>query len=129
MAYNPQLYFPQNYQPMYQPQIPQMPQITQPQQAQQTKYVEVVPVDNIAEAETCPMAAGSSFLFFARDDSFIAVKSVGVNGQQSFSVFDKRPPAPAAPPFDPSAYVTMEELETRLASIIAPKRVKKEDVE
>lgn len=122
--YGYQQYQPQQYQP-----TPQMQQSGQMQQGQQqTKYVEVIPVDTVQEAESCPMAAGSSFLFFARDDSFIAVKSVGVNGQQSFSVFDKRPPAPAAPPFDPRDYVTKDELESRLAAILAPKRaIKKED--
>lgn len=117
-AYNP-------YQQQYQPQMQgaQMPSANQPQ----TKYVEVIPVDTVQEAESAPMAAGSSFLFFARDDSFIAVKSIGVNGQQSFNVFDKRPPAPVAPPFDPAAYVTKEELESRLAAILTPKKAKKED--
>ena len=40
--------------------------------------------------------------------------------------FDKRPPSPPAPVFDPAAYVTREELEKRIAEISAPKRVKKE---
>ena len=125
--------FPVGYQPygyQYQQQYQPAPQMQQPNGATQaqSKYVEVIPVDTVQEAEACPMAAGSSFLFFARDDSFIAVKSVGVNGQQSFSVFDKRPPAPVAPPFNPGDYVTKEELESRLAAILAPKRAaKKED--
>lgn len=125
VGYQPYGYqYPQQYQPT--PQVQQPGQMQQGQQ--QTKYVEVIPVDTVQEAEACPMAAGSSFLFFARDDSFIAVKSVGVNGQQSFSVFDKRPPAPVAPPFNPGDYVTKEELESRLAAILAPKRAaKKED--
>lgn len=99
--------------PQFQP--PQMGIQTQPQ----TKYVEVVPVNSVDEASSCPMAAGSSSLFFARDDSFIAVKSVGVNGQITFDVFDKRPPAPVSPPFDPSAYVTRDEIKTLVASAIA----------
>lgn len=132
----PQYPFPVGYQPFnpyqqYQQQYQPTPQMSPAQMAgtsqQQTKYVEVVPVDTVQEAEACPMAAGSSFLFFARDDSFIAVKSVGVNGQQSFSVFDKRPPAPVVPPFDPAAYVTKEELESRLAAILAPKRAQKKE--
>ena len=100
----------------YQQQYPQYQQYQQPTQA---KYVEVVPVDTEAEAENCPMAAGSSGVFFARNDSFIAVKSVGVNGQITFNVFDKRPPAPVAPPFDPSAYVTREEFDALVARFSA----------
>lgn len=125
VGYTPYGY--QQFQPQIAPQIApaQMPGTSQ----QQSKYVEVIPVDTVQEAEACPMAAGSSFLFFARDDSFIAVKSVGVNGQQSFSVFDKRPPAPVAPPFDPAAYVTKEELESRLAAVLTPKRATKKETE
>lgn len=114
MAYNPQLYYP--YQPY------------QPIQQTQNKYVEVVPVDTETEAENCPMAAGSSGVFFARNDSFIAVKTVGVNGQITFSVFDKRPPAPVKPPVDMTAYVTKEEFEARIAAL-SPKKSKKEDEE
>lgn len=115
--------FPANYQPynpyqQYQQFQPQ--QMQQPQQ--QTKYVEVIPVDTVQEAEACPMAAGSSFLFFARDDSFIAVKSVGVNGQTTFSTYDRRPPAPVAPPFDPSEYVRRDELEKLVAGLVAGQR-------
>lgn len=131
VGYQPYGY--QQYQQQFQPQqyqpAPQMSPSQMSGSQQQTKYVEVIPVDTVQEAEACPMAAGSSFLFFARDDSFIAVKSVGVNGQQSFSVFDKRPPAPVAPPFDPAAYVTKEELEGRLAAILAPKRATKKEAE
>lgn len=119
VGYNPYAY--QQYQQQYQPG----PQIQQ--QGQQTKYVEVIPVDTVQEAEACPMAAGSSLLFFARDDSFIAVKSVGVNGQNNFDVYDKRPPAPVAPPFDPAVYVTKDELERRLAAILVPKTTMKKD--
>lgn len=113
MAYNPALYYPQSYQPYpaYQPQQMQ-------QQSQPSKYVEAVPVDTEAEAENCPMAAGTSAVFFARNDSFIAVKAVGVNGQVSFSVFDKRPPAPEAPVFDPSAFVRRDELPALLAEAL-----------
>lgn len=103
MAWSPQGYFPISYQP-YQPQMQQM------QPEQQTKYVEAVPVDAIAEAENCPMAAGTSRLFFAKDDSFVAVKTAAVNGQITFTVYDKRPPAPAEPPFDPSDYVRRDEI-------------------
>lgn len=126
--------FPVGYQPYgigYPPmfgQPTQMQGAQVPQTNQPTKYVEVVPVDSVEEAQNCPMAAGSSFLFFARDDSFIAVKSIGVNGQQSFSVFDKRPPAPPKPPIDLTKYVTRDELEKRLAGILAgnPARVETE---
>lgn len=121
--------FPVGYQPYsYQYQ----PQYQQQQVSQQTKYVEAIPVDNEAEAEGCPMAAGSSGVFFARNDSFIAVKSIGVNGQITFDIYDKRPPAPSAPAFDPSAYVRRDEFDGLVAAAVesnlrtCAKRSKKE---
>jgi hypothetical protein len=95
----------------------------QPMQ-QQTKSVEVVPVNTVDEAQTCPMAAGSSILFFARDDSFIAVKTAGVNGQSTFDVYDKRPPAPPEPKVDLSTFVTRDEFESKIASLTKKKEAK-----
>ena len=93
IPFNP---FPATYQPpVYYPPQPQ------PVQQQNSRMVEVVPVDSIEVAESWPSAVGASLLFMARDDSFIAVKTSGVNGQSSFVVYDKRPPAPPAPVFVP----------------------------
>lgn len=131
--------FPVGYQPYgYNP----YQQYQQPQQLasgsfqngnNQGKYVEVVPVNAESEAQNCPMAAGSSMVFFANDDSFIAVKSVGVNGQITFSVYDKRPQAPAEPPVDLSAYVRRDEIGDLVAAAVAAqsggKKGKKEAVE
>ncbi len=119
MAYNPQSYFPLGY---------QLPQYAYPQQppAAQTRMVEVVPVDNVASAESFPVPVGATQLLIAKDDSFIAVKVNGVNGQSSFDVYDRRPPAPPAPAFDPSAYVTRDELEKRLSGLTGHHREEKE---
>jgi hypothetical protein len=113
--------FPVGYQPYgYNPyQQYQQPQMQQNAAQQQGKYVEVVPVNAESEAQNCPMAAGSSMVFFANDDSFIAVKSVGVNGQITFNVYDKRPPAPAEPPVDLSAYVRRDEIGELVAAAVA----------
>ena len=106
MAYNPMMYFPQ-------------PPITY----QQPRMIEVVPVDTVEDGAKIQVQVGGSVLAIAKDDSFIVIKSVGMNGQDSVNVFDKRPPAPPAPVFDPAAYVTKDELEARLAAI---KPVRKE---
>lgn len=104
MAFNP--YMPYQYQPQY----------------QQTRMVEAVPVDTVEEAAKIQVQIGGTVLAFAKDDSFIAVKSVGVNGADSFNVFDKRPPAPPQPVFDPAAYVTKDELESRIAAILEARK-------
>lgn len=108
--------FPVGYQPFNPYQQYQTPGTAQ---TQQTKYVEVIPVDTVEEASACPMAAGSSFLFFARDDSFIAVKTSGVNGQNTFQIYDRRPPAPAEPVFRAEEYVRKDELPALIQAAVA----------
>jgi len=93
----------------------------------QSKYVEVIPVDAVAEAEHCPMSQGSAALFFARDDSFIASKRVDFNGSVTFEVYDRRKPMPPVPAPE---YITREEAETMIAAALAERRtVKKEAAE
>ena len=105
MAYNPQMYMPQNY---YMPQFPQP----------SARMVEVVPVDSIDAAKEFPVSIGATVMLIAKDDSFLAIKINGVNGQSSFSVYDRRPPDPPKPSFNPNDYVTRDELESRLEAIL-----------
>lgn len=126
MAYNPMMYYPNYYQqPAYQP----MPQ-PQPQQMASPRMVEVVPVDTVEAAKEFPVAIGATLMMIAKDDSFLAIKVNGVNGQSSFEVYDKRPPAPPVPSFDPEVYVTKDELESRLAALTRRNsKVKEADAE
>ena len=128
MAWNPQSYFPVGYaaaqmpqqmqMPMYQPQMAQQVQQTQPQMmTPPTIHAEIVQVDGEEAAAAYPVGAGASF-----------VKTAGANGA-TLDVFVKRPPAPPAPAFDPTLYVTREEMEARLASLTAPRRAKKEEAD
>lgn len=83
--------------------------------------VEVIPVDSIEEAAKYQVQTGASVMFFARDDSFNAVKAVEFNGQESFVVFDKRPDKPVP------VFTTREDVEAMIAAALAPKKsVKKE---
>ena len=91
------------------------------QSYQQTRMVEAVPVDTVEEGAKIQVQVGGSVLAVARDDSFILVKSVGMNGAESINVFDRRPPSPPAPVFDPEVYVTKAELESRIAAIMEAK--------
>ena len=121
MAYNPQMYYPQAYQApqfQYQPQMPQQ-MMTPP-----TIRAEIVQVDNEEAASSYPVGAGASQMMIAKDDSAIYVKTAGANGT-TLDVYVKRPPAPPAPVFDPTRYVTREELEQRLNELAS--RNKKEE--
>ena len=101
MPYNP--YFPVNYQPY--------------QQQPQTRSVEAIPVDNEDVVLSFPVAVGATVMMVAKDDRFVAFKTNGMNGESSISFYDRRPPAPAQEPFDPSLYVRRDELEKLIASI------------
>lgn len=83
-----------------------MPQHTQ----QQSRMVEVIPVTNEAAIADFPVPVGVTQEFVAQDDSFVAFKSNSVNGQSGIVYYDKRPPAPPVPAFDPSVYVRKDEI-------------------
>ena len=127
MAYNPMNYFPATYQPMY-----QMPQIQQPMQPQ-GRMVDVVPIDSVESAESFPVPIGATQLMISKDDSFIAVKSNGVNGQSKFDVYDKRPPAPPMPKYNMADYVRRDEIDfyvnDALAKMKKTKTVKEKEDE
>lgn len=117
-------YFPVGYQPVYNPYQYQQPA------APSSRMTEVYPVDSIKAVEDFVVGNGNTVMMISRDDSFIAVKSVGLDGSISLSVYDKRPPAPVQAPVDMGEYVTRRELDERLAAFNAPqRRVKKEAAE
>ena len=112
IPFNP---FPATYQaPVYYPPQPQMQPVQQP-----SRTVEVVPVESEDAAASWPVAVGATQMLVARDDSFVAFKTNGVNGQSSFIVYDKRPPAPPAPAFVPGEYLRKDELKSAVEAILA----------
>lgn len=133
MAYNNG--FPIGYQPyypQYQQQYQQMPQQQQTQQAMTppTIHAEIVQVDNEQVAENYPLSAGMSQMMIAKDDSAIFVKTMYANGQYNLDTFIKRPSKPKQPDFNPNLYITREEFETRLKSLLEPSNgVSKEEKE
>ena len=120
---------PMNYYGMY-PQnpymAPQMPQMAQPAQQTQTRTVEVIPVPNEAAIAEYPVPAGMTLEFIVQGDGVVAFKSNPINGQGGVEYYDRRPPAPPAPAFDPNVYVRRDELPALLADLARPSRVKKE---
>lgn len=138
MAYNNG--FPATYQPYggmytnpvaYQPPMMQQPVMPQMQQAQQTQpnqtmtpptiHAELVVVDGERAALDYPVAAGQSQMMMDKSEDTIYIKTAYANAQPTLDVFEKRPPAPPAPVFDPSAFVTRDELEERVAAILEAK--------
>ena len=108
--------YPASYQQFNPYPVYQQPQQQTAQAA--SRIVEVFPVDAESDAEKFPVGMGATGMMFARDDSFIAVKSVGVNGQVSCIFYDKRPPAPPVPAFNPADYVRRDEAEAMIAAAL-----------
>jgi hypothetical protein len=106
---------PQQFQ-QYGYQIPQVqPVQNQPIQAQQSMTPPTIRAEIIQlpedEIDRYPMAAGTSQMFMTTDDGHIIIKSMYQNGQYDKTYYDKRPPAPPAPVFDPSEYVRKEDVQ------------------
>ena len=126
--------FPVNY-PQFYPQYQQPYQIPQYQPQQQaqasSRMTEVFPATSEKTVLEFPVTAGTTQMFVATDDSFIAIKEASVTGQITTQFYDKRPPAPPEKPVDLTAFVTREELEQRLAALSTPAKrpAKKEEVE
>lgn len=102
-------------QPVQQPMQQTAPQMMTPP----TIHAEIVQIDGEAAIAQFPVNAGASQMMMAKDDSFIAVKSMLANGQYTVDFYDKRPPAPPEPTFDPSAYVRRDEIDGLVAAAVA----------
>jgi len=127
MAYNPYAYgnyTPYQYSNMYQQQQPQM-QPQQPTMTPPTVHAEIIQVESEEIAYNFPVGAGQTQMFMKRDESAFYVKSVLANGQVLFFAYPRREPEPQDTTPDMSAYVTREEFEQRLNSLIPQKKSKK----
>lgn len=119
--------FPVTYPQMYAGYNPfQAPQpAPQPAPQQQSRMVEVIPVANESAVVDFPVPVGVTQEFMAQDDSFVAFKSNGVNGQSGIVYYDRRPPAPPAPTFDPAAFVRRDEIDGMIAAAMAAQTASK----
>ena len=112
--------------PVYAPQMPQagtqMPPANQPQPAQMltppTIRAEIIQIEDEAAVDKFPLGAGQSQMFITRAEDKIIIKTMGANGPMPLDVYEKRPPAPPQPVFDPGEYVRKDELEGRLNAFL-----------
>ena len=80
-----------------------------------TIHAEIVQVDGEQSAAQYPVGAGMSQMMMNRDESAIYVKEATQNGYR-LVVYDRRPEAPPAPPFNPSEYVRIDALPALVAA-------------
>lgn len=123
-----QNYFPANYQPFNPYQTYQNYQnYQQPvQQAQQqnqaytlpTIHAEIVQIDDEQTARNFNVAAGSSQMMIAKDDSAIFVKTAYPNGESKLDVYEKRAVQTSVINPEISDYVTIDMMEKRLEELM-----------
>jgi len=150
--------FPASYQPGYTPGYPgaQMPVYgpqnayqgqniqAQPQPQQMTPptiRAEIIQIEDEVAVDRFPLAAGASQMFMTRAEDKIIIKTMGQDGALPLVIYDKRPPAPPAPKFDPAEYMRrdeadkliMERVETLVSAALtaqkAPQRKKAQEDE
>lgn len=140
--YNPYMQGYQPYQQFAQAQQPQTVQQSQQQAAPQmmtppTIHAEIVQVDGEQAAAQYPVGAGASQMMISKDETAIFVKTATPNGY-TLDVFQKRPPAPEAAPFNPAEYVRLDalpglvaaEVQAAMAAAMPTKQARaKKDVE
>lgn len=88
--------------------------------------MEIAPVATVEDVDRLYVAAGQSKLAMAQDDSFVAVKTVDLAGRASVTVFDRRPPAPATPEFNPGEYVRRDEIKSLVEAALAAREGKEQ---
>ena len=128
-----------NTQPVQQPQQQPAQMMTPP-----TIRAEIIQVDDDGwenYVDRFPVAGGASQMFMTRSEGKIIIKSAGQTGTLPLTIYDKRPPEPPAPAFDPAEYVRrdeadkliMERVETLVSAALtaqkAPQRKKAQEDE
>lgn len=121
----------------------QMSQANQaaPMMTPPTIRAEIIQIEDEAAVDRFPLAAGASQMFMTRAENKIIIKTMGQDGALPLVIYDKRPPAPPAPKFDPAEYVRrdeadkliMERVETLVSAALtaqkAPQRKQTQEVE
>lgn len=100
-------------QPVQQPQQ-QAPQMMTPP----TIRAEIIQIEDEAAVDRFPLGAGQSQMFMTRSEDKIIIKTMGQDGALPLVIYDKRPPAPPAPVFNPKEYVRKDEFDERLNAIL-----------
>ena len=105
-----------------------------------TIRAEIIQIEDEAAVDRFPLAAGASQMFMTRAEDKIIIKTMGQDGALPLVIYDKRPPAPPAPKFDPAEYVRrdeadkliMERVETLVSAALtaqkAPQRKQAQEV-
>ena len=66
-----------------------------------------------------PLGPGASQMFITKSEDKVIIKTMGQDGPLPLIIYDKRPPEPPAPKFDPEQFVRKDELEMLVSAAMA----------
>lgn len=84
-----------------------------------TIRAEIIQYGDEAEVDRFPMAAGNSQMFVSKDERTFIVKTMYGNGQFTKDYYDKRPPAPPKPEFNPDNYLTKDQVAEMIEAAVS----------
>ena len=73
-----------------------------------------------------PLGPGASQMFITKSEDKVIIKSMGQDGPLPLIIYDKRPPEPPAPKFDPAQFVRKDELNMLVSAALATQQHEKD---
>lgn len=102
----------------------QMPQQNSPVQQDMTPTIrmDIKQIESIDAISRTPPAPGTTGAYMTKDENTIIFRSVYANGEYTDKIYDKRPPEPQKPEFDPSAYVRKDEINDLISRALSQRK-------
>lgn len=93
---------------------------TQPQQmiTPPTRHADIIQADSLEAIDHIPQNVGTVAMYMTKDDQYIVIRDILANGEHTDIIYDRRPPEPPTPKFDPSVFVRRDELSALIADAL-----------
>lgn len=92
-------------------------------------HADMIQIDDEKVVDKWEVANGTTMMFITRSEDKIIAKAVDQSGNVSKTVYQRKPPEPAAPKFDPADYVRIDEIESYVDKAILARLAKQKEQE
>ena len=127
---NPTAYqAPMTQQPVSSTQMSGANQAAQPMMTPPTIRAEIIQLADDTWENTVdrfPLGPGASQMFITKSEDKVIIKTMGQDGPLPLIIYDKRPPEPPAPKFDPAQFVRKDELDMLVSAALAAQQHEKD---
>ena len=127
---NPTAYqAPTTQQPVSSTQMSGANQAAQPMMTPPTIRAEIIQLADDTWENTVdrfPLGPGASQMFITKSEDKVIIKTMGQDGPLPLIIYDKRPPEPPAPKFDPAQFVRKDELDMLVSAALAAQQHEKD---